>query len=114
MNESILYNICMLVSTMVEVYLVFDFYKAFHAKTENFQKPRLGTRVDRNCHCTQYNCKSAKQQPAEFYCVMRIVFNSGFGFCARKYFASFISLAHCNCCLYECGDGVFLFIKSFG
>lgn len=34
MNESILYNICMLVSTMVEVYLVFDFYKAFHAKTE--------------------------------------------------------------------------------
>lgn len=33
MNESILYNICMLVSTMVEVYLVFDFYKAFHAKT---------------------------------------------------------------------------------
>lgn len=36
MNESILYNICMLVSTMVEVYLVFDFYKAFHAKTEIF------------------------------------------------------------------------------
>ena len=37
MNESILYNICMLVSTMVEVYLVFDFYKAFHAKTEIFR-----------------------------------------------------------------------------
>ena len=36
MNESILYNICMLVSTMVEVYLVFDFYKAFYAKTEIF------------------------------------------------------------------------------
>lgn len=37
MNESILYNICMLVSTMVEVYLIFDFYKAFHAKTEIFR-----------------------------------------------------------------------------
>lgn len=37
MNERILYNICMLVSTMVEVYLVFDFYKAFHAKTEIFR-----------------------------------------------------------------------------
>ncbi len=37
MNESILYNICMLVSTMVEVYLMFDFYKAFHAKTEIFR-----------------------------------------------------------------------------
>lgn len=37
MKENIIYSICMLISTIVEVYLVFDFYKAFHAKRNFFR-----------------------------------------------------------------------------
>ena len=37
MKENVIYSICMLISTIVEVYLVFDFYKAFHAKRNFFR-----------------------------------------------------------------------------
>ncbi len=40
MKYTIIYNICMIVSTMIEFYLVFDFYKAFHQKKEYFRKNR--------------------------------------------------------------------------
>lgn len=34
---TVIYRICMIVSTVVEIYLMFDFYKAFHEKRELFQ-----------------------------------------------------------------------------
>lgn len=38
MKENIIYSICMLISTIVEIYLVFDFYKAFHTKRSFFNQ----------------------------------------------------------------------------
>ena len=38
MNYEVLYNLCMVVSTVVEIYLAFDFYKAFHSIRSIFSK----------------------------------------------------------------------------
>ncbi len=40
MKETIIYSLCMMISTMVEIYLAFDFYKAFHPKKEMFMSGR--------------------------------------------------------------------------
>lgn len=39
MKYTIIYNVCMIVSTLIEFFLVFDFYKAFHPKKKLFCKP---------------------------------------------------------------------------
>ena len=38
MTYQIVYSLCMLISSMVEVYMAFDFYKAFHSVTPFFEK----------------------------------------------------------------------------
>lgn len=38
MTYELVYNLCMIVSTMVEIYLAFDFYKAFHSTRAIFSK----------------------------------------------------------------------------
>lgn len=38
MTYQIVYNLCMIVSTIVEIYLAFDFYKAFHSMRTIFRK----------------------------------------------------------------------------
>ena len=38
MTYELVYNLCMIVSTMVEIYLAFDFYKAFHSTRTIFSK----------------------------------------------------------------------------
>ncbi len=38
MNYEEVYNLCMVVSTVVEIYLAFDFYKAFHSTRSIFSK----------------------------------------------------------------------------
>ena len=40
MIYTVMYDICMIVSTIVEIYLAFDFYKAFHPKRERYLNKR--------------------------------------------------------------------------
>lgn len=38
MTYEVVYNLCMIISTVVEIYLAFDFYKAFHSTRTIFRK----------------------------------------------------------------------------
>ena len=38
MTYQVVYNLCMVVSTIVEIYLAFDFYKVFHSVRIVFNK----------------------------------------------------------------------------